>query len=376
MIIGFDAKRLYNNFTGLGNYSRTLLKNLSLFFPDNDYYLYTPKIKISEETQEFFNNPVFKTVLPANHKLFWRSFSILKNLKIDNIQLYHGLSHEIPFKISDTFIKSIVTIHDLIFKKYPETYSAIDKIIYDFKFKYSCTHANKIIAISNSTKMDIVDYYGINPNKIEVIYQSCNHIFFQLKNEKEVSSILNKYNIPSDYLLYVGSIIPRKNLITIIKSYKYLPKDLRIPIVVIGKGKEYKKKTQQYAKKARIDNLIIWIDNLSDDNHLQAFYQNAKVFIYPSLIEGFGLPVVEALLSKVPVITSNISSLPEAGGPNSYYIDPVNAEEMAVAIEKIYTDADYSKKMIEKGYIYAKENFNSLKTSKKVIDLYEKILHQ
>lgn len=375
MRIGFDAKRLYNNSTGLGSYSRALVHDLNHYFPENEYYLYTPKVKQDLNSQEFLNNPVFKTITPSSLNPFWRSFFITGQLEKDKLDIYHGLSHELPENIEKSPVKSVVTIHDLIFKVYPHTYSLIDRSIYDWKFKRSCIHSDKIIAISESTKKDIVNFYGIAPDKIKVIYQTCNPLFYKATSQFKDASIVNEYKIPKDYLLYVGSIIPRKNLITILLSYEHLPKDLRIPLVVVGKGGAYQKKAQEIAKEKKLESYVIWIDNLQDNRHLKIIYEGAQALIYPSLYEGFGIPIVEALLCKTPVITSKVSSLPEAGGPYSFYLNsPEDPVEMAKAIEKVLTDPSLQKKMKEEGYAYAKKMVEPKVITEQVFSLYQDVV--
>jgi len=375
MRIGFDAKRLYCNFTGLGNYSRSLLKNLGEFYSDNEYYLYTPEVKHCPETNFFLENSAYQTYIAGGLlKSFWRSYSIVDQLKKDNIQLYHGLSHELPINIHKTNIRSIVSIHDLIFKVYPNTYRAFDRSIYDLKFKYSCNHADRIIAISKSTKDDIINYYNINPDKIDVVYQSCNPLYYKAQDTKKANAVLQQYKIPNEYLLSVGSVEERKNLKVIIKAYQGLPSDLRIPLVIVGRGNQYKNEVKELIKVNGIEKLVLWIDYLGNNQDLQAIYQNARALIYPSFYEGFGLPVVEALLSKTPVITSNTSSLPEAGGSDSIYIDPNNADELAAAIQKVLTDSRLRENMMDKGYLYAMENFAAEIVTRQMVESYNKTL--
>ncbi|TSA38416.1 MAG: glycosyltransferase family 1 protein [Porphyromonadaceae bacterium] len=375
MKIGFDSKRLFCNFTGLGNYSRTLLNNVVEFYPVNDYYLYTTKINKTPETNQFFNWSRYNVNVPSTFfKAFWRTYSIKKQLKSDKIQLYHGLSNEIPINIHKTPIKSVVTIHDLIFKILPETYSAVDRKVYDIKFKYACDHADRIISLSENTKKDIVRFYHIKPKKIEVIYQACNPIYYHSKNQKKNDLILQLYNIPPEYLLSVGSVEPRKNLKRIIESFRYLKRDLHLPLVVIGKGGIYKQQAEQMVRKAGLEKLVIWIDSLANNEHLQSIYQNSKALIYPSLYEGFGLPVAEALLSKTPVVTSDRSSLKEAGGPGSLYIDPESPEQIAAAIEKVLTNSAFRQNMIDLGYLYAHQNFAAEIVTKQIMNCYQKTL--
>ena len=377
MNIGFDAKRLYNNFTGLGNYSRTLLVNLQKFYPENKYTLYTPRITHSPETDFFYNHEKIKTFVPhTGSSSYWRSISILKQLQKDEIELYHGLSHEIPINIYKSGIKSIVTIHDLIFKVYPGTYSFTDRYIYNSKFRYSCKNSDHIIAVSESTKWDIVNYFNIDPLKIEVIYQSCSNMFGTRKTDEEIKKTLKQYKIPKKYILYVGSVIERKNLITLVDSLASLNKDLKIPLVVIGKGKKYKNRVQERARKLKVDKHIIWIDYMDNNDDLQVMYQQASLFIYPSLYEGFGIPVIEAMINKTPVITSNTSSLPEAGGPAAWYIDPLSSEQITYGIEKILSDSEERITMTETGYQYVCKTFNDKVITDKLQQLYHRIIEK
>ena len=375
MIIGFDAKRLFNNYTGLGNYSRTLLHNLLLYAPENRYFLYTPSIKSNPQTDEFINNPGFTSFAPKTpFPSFWRTVSMLTQLQKDNLNIYHGLSHELPLGIRKSGIRSVVTMHDLIFKIYPSTYKLIDRTIYDKKFRYSCRNADKIIAISESTKNDIIRLYGIDSEKIEVVYQACNPLFYTQYLNKNEDEVLRKYGLPAGYLLYVGSVTERKNIATIIKSFEYLPDSMKIPLVIVGNGGSYKKYIEGLIEKKGLSRFVIWISNLKSTEELRILYSKASLFIYPSVYEGFGIPVIEALLSRTPVITSNVSSLPEAGGPDTYYIQPTDAEQMAVGITKILSDTKYRENMIESGYSYAKDKFDAEKNTNILVDLYKRLL--
>lgn len=374
MQIGFDAKRLYNNFTGLGNYSRTLVQNLNHYFPDDSYYLYTPKIRQDITTTPFLNNPAFHTIChPGILKSLWRSSFIKKDLKRDKIDIYHGLSHEIPLNIAKTGIRTVVTIHDIMYLAYPDMYTAIDRTIYKFKFQYACQHADKVIAISECTKQDIIRYLGTPENKIEVIYQAIQPTFYIRQPQEQAKQTIQKYQIPSDFLLYVGAINSRKNLLGIVKALALLPREYQIPLVIIGNGHQYKEEVLKFAAQAHLSNRLILLPNLHDPVELQAFYQQARIFLFPSFYEGFGLPVTEALLSKVPVITSNRSCLPEAGGPDSCYIQPESSEEIAEAIISILSDEEKRLEMTEKGFQYAQNKFNVKNLTGQVHQLYQEI---
>ena len=368
MKIGFDAKRVFNNFTGLGNYGRAVVANLAQHHPENEYHLFTPKVKETPETIPFLKPPFH---LHKGSGALWRTSGIKKDLQKTGIDIYHGLSHEIPIGIKKTNIKSVVTIHDLIIKVYPKQFPFFDRQIYDFKFKYACEHADVIIAISESTKQDILKYYGVSESKIKVNYLSADPIFEKELSPDQQQFVLKKYDLPSEYLLYVGSVIERKNLLSIIKAMEQLPTDLDLPLVVVGKGKDYFQKIKNYLQTNPIRNKIIFTKYIETAD-LPAIYQAAQVFLFPSIYEGFGIPVIEALHSSTPVITSNISSLPEAGGPNSLLINPTSVEEISNGISTILKDNQLRQKMISEGKEYVKR-FSGRALAKETIEVYRSL---
>lgn len=310
----------------------------------------------------------------ARIKSYWRSFSIVKDLQAAGIDLYHGLSNELPHNLAATGIRSVVTIHDLIFKIYPRTYSLSERLIYDRKFRYACTHADKVVAISAHTRQDIIDLYGVAPEKIEVVYQSCNPLFYQSRSSAENEAVARTYGLPERYLLYVGSIEERKNLKLIIEAYHKAGSLLSVPVLVVGRGGRYKTGCQQLIAAYGLTDKFIWLDRLSNNEHLQSIYQMATALVYPSFYEGFGLPVAEALLSRIPVVTANTSSLTEAGGPHAFYINPECADELIDALVWILAEKSELAERVAKGYHYAQDKFNVHALTDQMMQLYRTLL--
>ncbi|MBY0245470.1 MAG: glycosyltransferase family 4 protein [Sphingobacteriaceae bacterium] len=370
MKIGYDGKRAANNLTGLGNYSRGLIEQLAQSFPNNEYLVYSPKVKKNPKIDAFFSIHSIFLKLPSNFTFLWRSFAILKDLAKDEVKIFHGLSHEIPFHIQYTPIKTVVTIHDLIFLRHPNYYKLIDRLIYKYKSKYACIHADKIIAISEKTKQDIVELYKIEPNKIEVIYQSCDDSFKQKLTLEIKLTVAKKYNLPQKYILYVGTIEPRKNLLTLIKSLPNIDEDYKL--VVVGKETPYLKLVNAEIEKLGLKNRVHFFKNLPFVD-LPAVYQNANIFCLPSLYEGFGIPIIEALFSGVPVVAAKGSCLEEAGGNDSLYVSAKDEIELAKAINEIILNPNQRLKMIEKGFEYV-EKFDNTKISTQIMNLYENVI--
>ena len=375
MKIGFDAKRFFNNFTGLGNYSRFIIRALSEHAPENDYMLFTPKVKAHAELNSILSSHNIRVVTPPyGYSLLgagslWRTWGISRSADAKELDLYHGLSQELPVKLPDN-LKKIVTVHDLIFIRYPHLYKAIDAAIYKAKVQAACRQADRIMAISQQTKEDIVHFLNVDAEKIDVVYQGCHPSFKKVFQADQIAAIRTKYDLPRHYILNVGTIEERKNVLLLIKAIALLPVDLRIHVVVVGRSTDYKRKIIEHAARLRVSQWILFLHDVPFVD-LPAIYQGAEVFVYPSVFEGFGIPIVEALESSVPVIATKGSSLQEAGGPGTIYLDPENEEEMCDTLKMVLSDHDLRKTMIEEGRIHIKQFEPDLITDQ-VIKVYKK----
>lgn len=381
MNIAFDAKRAFTNGTGLGHYSRTLIRSLATFYPGENYFPCTPLITDRFDVSTFQNMHIISPTTFSTRSLrnLWRSSLVKADLLKNNIDIYHGLSHEIPKGIDKTNIKSIVTIHDLIFERFPDQYNLIDRKIYSYKFQYACKHANKIIAISKQTKDDLIEFYEVPESKIAVCYQSCDERFFKKVSEEEKAIVKKIYGLPDRFFLYTGSVIERKNLLVICQSMEILKNKIQIPLVVIGDGGAYKQTIKKFLREKNMNDLVIFLSEQETTACLPgytmatdfpAIYQQAECMIYPSIFEGFGIPVLEALCSKIPVITSNISSLPEAGGDGALYISPNDFNALAKYMEQIISNKDLRNNLIEKGWAHA-QKFTREKCAAAVMNEYK-----
>ncbi len=371
MRIGFDAKRAFFNKSGLGSYSRNLIQGLAKKYPENEYVLYTPGTNpdLYEPFQECFNIKVPQRFYHRIFRSYWKSFFVSKQLPRDRIEIFHGLSHELPYNFPVKQVKSVVTIHDLIFLRLPHLYRTIDRTIYERKFRYSCHVSNRIIAVSQQTANDVVEFFKIEPGKIDVVYQGCNPMFNNEVSLIEKEILRMKYLLPKSFILYVGTIEERKNLLTLIKALHYGKIDM--PLVVIGKNTPYLNKVIEFIERHSLINIIFC--DIVQNQDLPGIYQLADLFVYPSIFEGFGIPILEALYSKVPVITSKGSSLAEAGGKYTLYVDPNNVEEMSAAIKKVLFDRELQERMKLEGYKHAR-GFDEDKVVANIMDVYLKVM--
>ena len=370
MKIGFDGKRAANNLTGLGNYSRSLITHLASIFPQNQYFVYTPKVKDKPQIASFLQDKRIKIRKPQKAGLLWRTWGIKKQLLNDQIDLFHGLSHEIPIGLDQTPIASLVTIHDLIFLKFPKYFGIIDRLIYKMKSRYACRRADRIIAISECTKRDIVHFYGIASEKIDVVYQSCDDSFKVTPNADFNLTVKNKFALPSKYILNVGTIETRKNLATLIRALEFINPEYKL--VVVGKQTDYINLVKKDIDRLQLTNRVIFLQNVPFSD-LPSIYQMADVFVYPSLYEGFGIPIIEALYCEVPVVAATGSCLEEAGGPDSLYVPALDAMALSLAINRIINDPNLQMEMKTRGRAYVKRFDNEVVTNH-IMNVYKRTL--
>ena len=367
MRVGFDAKRIFFNQSGLGNYGRNILSALLSFYPDNEYFMFTPKAD-----DKLFFAEKSKTITP--HGLFslfpslWRYCRIGHSAKSLNLNIYHGLSNELPRDIKASNAKSIVTIHDTIFMRYPQWYKWHDRLFYKQKTAFACENADAIIAVSQQTKDDLVHYFKVNEEKIHVIYQPCNAIFAIKPTEEQKKEIKEKLNLPDLFILMVGNIEKRKNIKNVI--YSIQNQDISVPLVIVGKENRYAVELKKEIAQKNIKNVCFYHNiNYLD---LPAVYALASVFVYPSFFEGFGIPIIEALSCGVPVITSNTSCFEETGGDAVLYVNPNSCDEIGNAIYNVLTNNELRNNLIQKGKEQIKK-FSSEEIVKNIVNLYKNV---
>ena len=368
-LIGIDAKRIVRNGTGLGSYGRTLVNDLAqyplrmnLYAPDKGRDDLRTQVEGHENISFLFPHSTFHFPLS---KAYWRSRGIVADLKRDGVQLYHGLSGELPIGIRRSGIKSVVTIHDLIFLRHPEFYNPIDVQIYKWKFRQTLKEADHIIAISECTKRDILEYGCdlVSEDNITLIYQSCAQRFTP-------SAITHSPSPATRYVLSVGSIEPRKNTMLALKALHNLSDD--ISLVLVGRHTAYTDKLTQYARANGLEHRLRILHGVPDAD-LPALYAGAEAFVYPSVYEGFGIPIIEAIRCGLPVVACTGSCLEEAGGPDSIYVAPDDAEGMTEAIRRSLKGADGRQERIQRSQDYIKR-FDGKDVAGQVFQLYKQLL--
>ena len=375
MVIGFDGKRAVCNTTGLGNYSRLIIDELSRHFPDHQFRVYSPKPDRNHLLDRLFGRGNVSLHLPERAvmgKSVWRSVcGMSAQAERDGVEIFHGLSGELPLDVSRHAFKSIVTVHDLIFCHFPEFYGLINTAIYKYKCRSACRNADRIVAVSECTKRDIVKFIGIDPDKIDVAYQGCNPIFSAPVSGDDVDRVRKSYSLPEKYLLNVGTIEERKNVLLIVKALEKL-EDKTIPLIVIGRKTKYALMVEDYARQHGLENRIRYLSGVPTAD-LPALYHLASIFIYPSRYEGFGIPIIEAQSCGTPVIAATGSCLEEAAGSGALMVHPDSVDGMIACINTILKDDTVQNELIEKG----KENikrFGPSVVAQGMMSVYNRVL--
>ena len=374
LTIGYDAKRAVSNGTGLGNYCRTLLNDLGTIDTTDSFRLYVPDLGRDDLRSQLDMPRNMSFVTPANKlvkplRSLWRIKGIVNDLKRDGVDIYHGLTGELPLGLSEAGIKSVVTIHDLIFMRCPEYYNPVDVAIYKWKFRNAIRQANRIIAISECTRRDIMELGEIDDSRIDVVYQSCDTRFRQQVSPEQKQDVRARYSLPKRYVLFVGTIEERKNALLAAQALPYLSDDIHL--VLVGRQTAYAKTIFSFARQNGLANRIHMLSGVPTSD-LYAIYQQAECFVYPSRYEGFGIPIIEAIQSRLPVIACTGSCLEEAGGPDNVYVDPDEPQEMAMAIKSITDNPDAARQIVTRSLDYIRR-FENGNVAQEMLNVYRSL---
>lgn len=347
--IGINARYLQRTLTGIERYILEVMKQLGKIDKTNNYTLfYCPHNPLPPQR---FGNNQHQYVTKFNTKgrlsrILWEQFYLGKEITAHNIDVFHGTSFVLPFLKS---CKYVMTIYDLSYLTHPESFTFINKLYFKFFLHPSIYLADKIIAISQATKQDIMKYFRIPEHKIEVIYGALSPSITRVTDESTLQHIKQKYQLPNKFILFVGLISPRKNLERCIKAFANTHKETGHHFVVVGKKGWLYQSVFDLVDKLHLKDKIIFTDYVPD-NELTAFYTLADTFIFPSLYEGFGLPILEAMTCGCPVITSNISSMPEVAGNAALLVNPYSVKEIADAILALHNNKELRTQLITKGH--------------------------
>jgi len=351
---------------GFWEYFKVLLKILSENVKNEKIFIFIPD-DIENEFKEIKNRnfQFVKVKIPKKGTQYFEFFILPFYLKKYKINLLHFPNFASPLILK---IPYIVTVHDIAFLKFKENLKKRDYFYWKNIFGLSLKKAKLLIAVSENTKKDLHYYYKIPLKKIEVIPSFSSLIFEDFKTDLDFEKF--KFNFP--YFLFVGTLEPRKNIERIIEGFLRASSKIKedLKLIVIGqKGWKFKRIVGLIEKNK---DKIIWFKNI-DTNELPYFYKNAIALLFPSLYEGFGLPILEAYKFKIPVITSNVSSLPYVAGKGAIILNPYNIEEIEKAIIEIYYNKNLRENLIKKQEEELKK-FEYEKIGKKFLSIYRNLI--
>ena len=361
MKIGIDCRSL-NIQGGVKTYLINNLNEIGKIDRKNEYYLYYSS---KDNLGTFKFNNFYEVVIPLKSRigiLFWEQIKLKNQVVKDKIEIFHGPKNTIPILLPNK-IKKVVTILDLIPYMFKKDIKLFDRLYWKLFMPLSIKRCSKVIAISDSTKEDIKKYLPGFNNKIEVIY---------LGAKLNVNNNFNEVKKP--FFMIVGALRQRKNIIRTIEAFNLFSSNKNFKVYIVGKNIDKASKINKLIKDLQLDNKVKVMGYISD-KELKEMYKNASAYLYPSLYEGFGIPILEAQACGCPVITSNISSMPEVAGKGAILVDPYNIEEIAKAMEKIIKDKKLREELIKEGYKNIKR-FSWEKCARETLKVYEEVYNE
>lgn len=366
--IGVNAAMLIAAKTGIGHYVASLLEALSEVDTENEYYLYAPRPFNVPNLKESFK----VRVIPARHTLWWSQKMLPQALVEDKIELFWGGNYSLP--LWPEHIKKVVTIHDFVYFRYPKTLPFRINIHLRTAMPLYLRKAHHVLADSHNTAEDLQQIYGFPEHRITVAHLAARPEFFQETEEKRVEEVLSRYNLSRGYMLFVGTVEPRKGVDTILKALAAYKKKTgsRVQLVIVGQTGWKVKEIPGLVQQLSLQESVRFLDYV-ETAELPQLYKGASLFVYPSLYEGFGLPVLEAMASGVPVITSNTSSLPEVAGEAAIYVDPGDVQGLCTQMEKVLQDKVLQRRLSNMGQTQASD-FSWRMTAEKTLQVFHKVM--
>lgn len=377
MKIGIDARMYRSGVAGIGRYSQNLIKNLLAIDQENQYVLFMTKEDIEEIQRQkakgkmkMQNVKIIKTDIA--HYSIAEQTKLPRIIEREKCDLVHFLNFNYPVGYKGKFIS---VIHDLTLHFFPEVArqtNFIKRTAFEYVMKKACQNAEKIIAVSQSTKADIIKVFKTPSEKIEVIYEAADDKIIKGVETNLINLLKKKYKIDSPVILYVGQFRPHKNLPSLVEAFNEIRKSTACRLVMLGKTDPKYQSLQKAVSKSQFKNEIVMPGFVSDEE-LAAWYKLASCFVFPSLYEGFGLPGLEAMRSGTPVVSSNVSSLPEIYRDAAIYFDPFKIEEISAKIKSVLVDKDLRARLTKRGKEIA-HLYTWKKTATQTLEVYKEIL--
>lgn len=374
MRIGVDARSLEaRDRTGVARYLGNILRELAEIAPQNEYTLYFQNSKADDDflSQGCFRKKLVEMSFVPRKKVLWEQIFLPRELKRNPVDILFCPSYSMPLRGGQ---KTVVTIHDITYEVEPAWFHPKERLKMRTLTKLAARRADKIISVSEATKCDVVRFYGVEPDKVKVIYEANDPSFKLVKDEAKLGEIKSKYDLSDKFVLYVGSIFARRNIPRLLEALKAVAEKVpTVKLMIIGEDRAYPSQNiGERIKRLGLGNRVVWLDYVPEDD-LILLYNVADLFAYPSSYEGFGLPILEAMACGTPVITANLSSLPEVAGDSALYVDPTSVSEMASAMVKVLTGEQIAESLSQRGLQRA-NSFSWREAAQETLQLFEDLL--
>lgn len=370
MKIAINTLSLNRTKAGMGNYIFNLVNNLAILDRKNNYYIF-----VSDRNKDFFRIKqknfriinLGKGVTKGLNRFLWEQFSLPIYIRKQGIDVLHSPGFVLPFLSK---AKNVLTIADMTFINYPEVHTLLKRAYFSLLMPPSIRKADMVLAISESTKKDAVKLVNVNPKKIKVTHLAYGEEFKVMDKKKAKVFARTMYGIDSPFIIFVGMIEPRKNLIRIFEAFSEMKKE-GIPhkLVIVGKTGWKYEKIFKSVDRLNLGKDVIFAGYIPDSD-LAILYNAAEMLAYACLYEGFGIPILEAMACGCPVVTSNLSSMPEIAGDAALLVDPKEVQQIKSAMDRLIKDKKLRKDMIKKG-LKRSSQFSWQRCARETIKAYE-----
>jgi len=369
MRIAIDGRYIQDHFPGIGRYTYNLVQALAKAAPEDSFVLlHNPQLVNTRYDLKILQNPNLK-IVPVEVPTFslaeeWRLPSVVRHLRLN---LLHSPYYIKPYLLP---CPSLVTIHDLIPKLYPQYMPSLWKrAIFEVTIRLAVASVRRVICVSQSARDDLVRLLGVAPSKVSVTPEGVDERFQPLEGEV-VMRLRQRYDLPEGYILNVGVNKPHKNLVRLVEAFAKVKTGRKL--VLAGKEDPRYREVHEVVEQLSLQDRVVFLGQVPEDD-LPALYSGAALFVFPSLYEGFGLPLLEAMACGVPVVCSSTSSLPEIAGRAAVTVDPLDASQLTRALEWVLGDADLRASMREEGLKQA-ARFSWERTAKETLAVYRQVL--
>jgi glycosyltransferase involved in cell wall biosynthesis len=370
--IGIDATALPPQPAGAGIYTINLIHSLAALDTDFEFYIIAQQSgrKLIESDKTRALNWVVLPDKSPPRRLIWEQTRLPGLVRKMELDLLHSLHYSRPLSLE---CSSVVTFHDMTFFLYPQYHTFFKRLYFPAAMRKSARSADALISVSENTKKDLVERLGVPDSKIHVVYHGVADRFKPISDWNQLENISQKYNLPAEFILYVGVVEPRKNLISLLNVFQNLQKSNKnLGLVIAGQTGWGYHAVQEMVAKLELRDTVLFTGYIPPED-LPAIYNLARLFVYPSIYEGFGLPVLEAMACGTPTITTSISSLPEIVGDAGILVPPNDDRALLEAIKSLLEDEKDQNRLSTRGLQHAAE-FTWTRTAQETCEIYSQVL--